>query len=65
VDGGLLPPIRETDLRARNVVPADLSAKLPDVSGAVFPSNDQITTASTLITKQWDTVVGANIQKAP
>jgi putative spermidine/putrescine transport system substrate-binding protein len=62
---GYCHPIRESDLRARNVVPADLSAKLPDVSGAVFPSNDQITTASTLITKQWDTVVGANIQKAP
>jgi putative spermidine/putrescine transport system substrate-binding protein len=62
---GYCHPIREPDLRARNVVPADLSAKLPDVSGAVFPSNDQLTTANTLITKQWDSVVGANIQKAP
>ncbi len=61
---GYCHPIRETDLRARNVVPADLSAKLPDVSGAVFPSNDQLAKANDLITKQWDTTVGANIQKA-
>jgi putative spermidine/putrescine transport system substrate-binding protein len=62
---GYCHPIRETDLRARKVVPADLSAKLPDVSGAVFPSNDQLSKANDLITKQWDAVVGANIQKAP
>jgi putative spermidine/putrescine transport system substrate-binding protein len=62
---GYCHPIRETDLRARGVVPADLSAKLPDVSGAVFPSNTQLAGANTLITKQWDSVVGANIVKPP
>lgn len=62
---GYCHPIRETDLRARNVVPADLSAKLPDVSGAVFPTLAQLTAANTLITGSWDTVVGANIQAAP
>ena len=62
---GYCHPIRESDLRARNVVPAALSAKLPDVSGAVFPSNDQLATVNTLVAKQWDSVVGANIQKAP
>ena len=66
VDGmATATPFAETDLRARNVVPADLSAKLPDVSGAVFPSNDQLATVNTLVAKQWDSVVGANIQKAP
>lgn len=62
---GYCHPIREADLRARGVVPADLSAKLPDVSGAVFPSNDQLAKAKDLITKQWDSVVGANIVKPP
>jgi putative spermidine/putrescine transport system substrate-binding protein len=62
---GYCHPIREADLRARNVIPADLLAKLPDVSGAVFPSNAQLDTANQLITKNWDSVVGADIQKAP
>jgi putative spermidine/putrescine transport system substrate-binding protein len=62
---GYCHPIRESDLRKRGVVPADLSAKLPDVSGAVFPTLDQLTAANELITKNWDSVVGANIQAAP
>jgi len=61
---GYCHPIREADLRARGVVPADISAKLPDVSGAVFPSLDQLNAAATLITKNWDKVVGANIKSA-
>jgi putative spermidine/putrescine transport system substrate-binding protein len=62
---GYCHPIREADLRARGVIPADLLAKIPDVSGAVFPSLAQLNTAATLITGSWDTVVGANIQAAP
>jgi len=62
---GYCHPIREADLRARGVVPADLSAKLPDVSGAVFPSLDQLNAAAALITGNWDSVVGADIQAAP
>ncbi len=59
---GYCHPIREADLRARGVVPADIAAKLPDVSGAVFPTLDQLNAANALITKNWDSVVGANIQ---
>jgi putative spermidine/putrescine transport system substrate-binding protein len=62
---GYCHPIREADLRARGVIPADLLAKLPDVSGAVFPSLDQLNAAKEVITKGWDTAVGANIQAAP
>jgi putative spermidine/putrescine transport system substrate-binding protein len=62
---GYCHPIREADLRARGVIPADLLAKIPDITGAVFPSLDQLNTAKTLITGNWDTVVGANIQAAP
>ena len=62
---GYCHPIREADLRARGVIPADLSAKIPDVSGAVFPSLDQQNTAKKLITEGWDSVVGVDVQKAP
>ncbi len=62
---GYCHPIREADMRARGVIPADLLAKIPDVSGAVFPSLDQISVSKELIVKNWDSVVGANIQAAP
>ena len=62
---GYCHPIRESDMRARGVIPADILAKLPDVSGAVFPSLAQLNAAKELITKNWDSVVGANIQAAP
>jgi putative spermidine/putrescine transport system substrate-binding protein len=59
---GYCHPIRYPDLVAKNKVPAEQLAKLPDVSGTVFPSLDQLDKARTLITGQWDTVVGLNIQ---
>lgn len=62
---GYCHPIREADMRQRGVVPADLAAKLPDVSGAVFPSLDQLNAAKDLITKNWDSTVGADIKAAP
>ena len=62
---GYCHPIREADLRDRGVIPQDLLDKLPDVSGAVFPTLEQLNGASELITKNWDSVVGANIQAAP
>jgi len=62
---GYCHPIREADMRARGVIPADLASKLPDVSGAVFPTLDQLNTAKELITTNWDAVVGADVQAAP
>jgi putative spermidine/putrescine transport system substrate-binding protein len=62
---GYCHPVREPDLRARNVIPADMLAKLPDISGAVFPSSAQLDTAKALITAQWDAVVGADVKAAP
>ena len=58
---GYCNPIRYEDMLSRDVIPADLAAKLPDATGAVFPTLEQITAASELITTQWDSVVGANI----
>ena len=62
---GYCHPIREADMRDRGVIPDELAAKLPDVSGAVFPTVDQLDAAKALITENWDQVVGANIQAAP
>jgi putative spermidine/putrescine transport system substrate-binding protein len=62
---GYCHPIREADMRERGVVPADLLAKLPDVSGAVFPTLDQLNAAKELIVANWDTAVGADVQAAP
>ncbi len=50
---------RLDDLNARGVH-ADLVAKLPDIEGAVYPTAEQADAAKTLITGQWDTVVGAD-----
>jgi ABC-type Fe3+ transport system, periplasmic component len=52
---------RVADLKARGVS-SDLIAKLPDTTGAVYPTNAQASTAKTLITGQWDSVVGADIK---
>lgn len=62
---GYCHPIREADMRARGVIPEDLIAKLPDVSGAVFPTGAQLKAAADLIKTQWDSAVGADVQPAP
>ncbi|HUN21631.1 MAG TPA: extracellular solute-binding protein [Anaerolineales bacterium] len=59
---GYCHPIREADMRTRNVIPADMLAKLPDVTGAVFPTAKQLADAKALITENWDAVVGADIK---
>jgi putative spermidine/putrescine transport system substrate-binding protein len=62
---GYCHPIRELDMRARGVVPDDLSEKLPDPEGVVFPSTAQLREASRRVTTYWDSVVGADIRSAP
>ena len=62
---GYCHPAREADMRARGVIPADLLAKLPIASEAVFPTADQLIAAKELITTRCDAIVGADIQKAP
>jgi putative spermidine/putrescine transport system substrate-binding protein len=59
---GYCHPIRYENLVETNAVPQEQLDKLPDVAGAVFPSLDQLNAASELITTQWDTAVGLNIQ---
>ena len=62
---GYCNPIRYEDMVARGIVPADLAAKLPDSTGAVFPTPAQLKTATELITKGWDTTVGVDVVVPP
>jgi putative spermidine/putrescine transport system substrate-binding protein len=59
---GYCNPARFDAMKAANAVPADLLAKLPDTSGTVFPTLDQLNKATALITKNWDSAVGADIK---
>jgi putative spermidine/putrescine transport system substrate-binding protein len=59
---GYCHPIRYENLVTENKVPQEQLDKLPDVEGAVFPTLDQLNAATELITKGWDSTVGANIQ---
>lgn len=62
---GYCHPIRYEDLTANKKVPQDQLDKLPDVAGAVFPSLEQLNAAKELITTNWDSVVGVDVQDAP
>ncbi|HLO30485.1 MAG TPA: ABC transporter substrate-binding protein [Anaerolineales bacterium] len=56
--------VHEADLRARNVIPADVLSTLPDPSvlaSAVAPSADQLAAAKTLITEGWMKTVGVDV----
>ena len=59
---GYCHPIRYEDLLARKAVPQDLLDKMPDVTGAVFPSLAQLDAAKKAITENWDAVVGADVK---
>jgi putative spermidine/putrescine transport system substrate-binding protein len=59
---GYCNPIRYDDMVKRGVVPAELQAKLPDTTGTVLPTLDQISKASDLITKNWASTVGATVK---
>lgn len=57
-------PIRYNDMVKRNVIPADLAAKLPPAElyeQAVFPTLPQLEAARTTITEQWDSVVNVDV----
>jgi putative spermidine/putrescine transport system substrate-binding protein len=62
---GYCHPIRFQSLVGSHKVPADLLAKLPPAESyakAVFPTLEQQGRAKDTITKQWDSVVGANVK---
>ena len=49
---------------SRSAIPAALKAKLPDDTGVVFPSADQLTASKTLITGNWKSEVGVSVATA-
>jgi putative spermidine/putrescine transport system substrate-binding protein len=62
---GYCAPARLADMMARNVVPAELAAKLPEpklLASSVVPNGDQLTKARALVKEQWDQVVGLDIK---
>ncbi len=59
---GYCSPIRYDAMLKANAIPADVAAKLPESSGAVLPTLDQITAANTVITKGWATTVGVTVK---
>jgi len=62
---GYCHPIRFQDLAKNRKVPADLLAKLPPAVAyrkALFPTLEQQDQYKQIITKRWDTVVGANVK---
>jgi len=58
---GYCHPIRYESLVADGKVPQEQLDKLPDVTGAVFPTLDQLNAAKELITTKWDSVVGVEV----
>ena len=61
---GYCRPIREQDMRARGVIPDEIAAKIPDASGVVFPTLDELVQGKQVIVENWDAVVGAEVQEA-
>jgi putative spermidine/putrescine transport system substrate-binding protein len=62
---GYCHPIRYSDMTKRNVIPADVSAKLPSAdlyAKAVFPTLAQIQAAQKTIADNWMSVVGADVK---
>lgn len=62
---GYCAPARLADMLKRDVVPADLKAKLPApeiINSAIVPSRDQLSAAREAIKNQWDSVVGLDIK---
>lgn len=58
---GYCNPVRFEAMAEAGVIPEDLAARLPDTAGAVFPSLEQLTAATDLITAEWDATVGLNV----
>jgi putative spermidine/putrescine transport system substrate-binding protein len=62
---GYCHPIRFNDLAKNKKIPQDLLDKLPPAASyekAVFPTLDEQNAGASVISKQWDTVVGAAVK---
>jgi putative spermidine/putrescine transport system substrate-binding protein len=60
---GYATPVRFDDLKKRNVIPADVLAKLPQTTAQIgLPTADQITAAGDKIKSGWPTIVGLQVK---
>jgi len=59
---GYCNPIRYDDMVKRGVVNKDAQAKLPDTTGALLPTLDQIKKATDVISKGWPTTVNVTVK---
>ena len=62
---GYCHPIRFNDLAARNVIPADMMAKLPPAAAyakAVFPTLDEQSAHKEAVSAGWDATVGVKVE---
>jgi putative spermidine/putrescine transport system substrate-binding protein len=59
---GYCNPIRYDDLVKNKTVDTAAQAKLPDTSGALLPTLDQITKATDVISKGWPTTVNVTVK---
>jgi putative spermidine/putrescine transport system substrate-binding protein len=55
-------PIRYEDLKSRGIIPPEISARVPDTSGTMLPTVDQIEKAGNLIVKGWAKTVGVAVK---
>lgn len=62
---GYCHPIRFEAMSAAGTIPADVLDQLPSTEGAFFPSIDEISAASAVITAGWDSVVGVTVATSP
>ncbi len=56
---GYCHPARYNDLVAKNLIPADLAAKLPSdalYANAVFPTLDQLNKHKALLAEKWEAI---------
>ena len=59
---GYCNPIRYDDLVKKNTIDPTAKAALPDTSGALLPTLDQITKATDVISKGWPTTVNVTVK---
>jgi len=63
---GYCLPARYEEMRSRGVIPEDLLARLPDPSGAAFPTVEQISNAQAFVEANWACMVyGEGCAPAP
>lgn len=62
---GFCHPIRFNAMSEAGTIPAEIAEQLPSTEGAFFPTIDEITAASAVITGGWESVVGVTVETIP